>query len=592
MKPGRAIAPGEKPAPGGHVDSVTRYASAALAGKIIVGPYVRQACARHLRDLERDDIEWHPELVERVIAYYRYRLCLAAGEFEGMPFILEPFQEFIAGSLMGWLRKDGARRYRTAYIEAGKGAGKSPFGGGMALYLGTADNEPRAECYFAAQKKDQAAIAFRTVLAMVDRSPHLSARLKKSGLNPAWNLFDPSTGSFLRPISSEKKGQSGPLPHFALLDEVHEIDDPTVLNMMRKGVKNRRQPLIMEITNSGVDRNSICFQHHEYSRAILDGTKENDEWFAYVCALDPEDFPTDPQSDPMEHLLAHPEVWVKTNPGIGKIATEDYIRKELVEAIGMPAQRNLTLRLNFCVWTESNTVWIPSEIWDACGGVVDEAALRGRTAYGGLDLSATTDMTAAVLYFPPLNGEPAPVLCRFWLPKADLHARIRRDGLPYAQWAHEGLLTLTDGDVVDYATVRTGILDLTKSYNVKEWAYDPWNAMETVTALAGQGLTMVEARQGTKTLSAPMKDLTVKIRRKEINHGGHPILRANVAATSVRMDDNENIKPDKAESTGRIDGVVALIDAIWRATLVRGPVVSVYETRGIRALGGGEDDDD
>ena len=258
---------------------VTAYAAAVVAGTIVAGPGVRDACARHLRDLKTGKargLRFDAAAATRAIAFYTDVLKLAGGEFEGRPFVLKPWQAFIVGSLFGWRGDDGFRRFRTAFIEAGKGCGKSPLVAGIGLYMLVADNEARAEVYAAASKKDQAMILFRDAVAMYQQSPSLAKVLTKSGSGEqVWNLAHHDSGSFFRPIASDD-GQSGPRPHCGIVDEFHEHKSGLVVDMMRAGTKSRRQALIPIITNSGSDKTSPCHQHHEYALKVAAGAIENE----------------------------------------------------------------------------------------------------------------------------------------------------------------------------------------------------------------------------------------------------------------------------------------------------------------------------
>ncbi|MEO7178373.1 MAG: terminase large subunit, partial [Allosphingosinicella sp.] len=327
------------------LDPVSAYARSVLSGQQIAGPDVRAACERHERDLKegpKRGLTFDRAISGRAIAFFSEVLKLNGGEHEGKPFVLQPWQAFIVGSLFGWLAPDGFRRFRTGYIEVGKGSGKSPMAAGIGLYCLTGDNESRAEVYAAATKKDQAMILFRDAVAMRDLSPELSARLTKHGGAQCWNLAYARTGSFFRAISSEE-GQSGPRPHCSLIDEVHEHPTGTVIDMLSLGQKGRRQPLTLEITNSGFDRTSICFGHHEYSQRVVrsrPGEADfNDQWFAFVCGLDEGD---DPLADGQEAC------WLKANPNLGVSIQREYLEKEVREARGMPAKASKVRRLNFC----------------------------------------------------------------------------------------------------------------------------------------------------------------------------------------------------------------------------------------------------
>ncbi len=226
-------------------DAVTAYAEAVVSGDIVAGPHVRDACGRHLDDLENAPgrgFYFDAEAAERFFRFCRTVLRLSEGQFDGSPFELEPSQKFICGSIFGWKRKrDGHRRFRRAYIEQGKGNGKSPMVGGIGLYGLVADGEAGAQIYAAGATKEQAGILFRDAVSMVDQSPSLDAKIRRSG-GPGreYNLAHMKSGSFFRPVSREtKKTGSGPRPHFALCDEVHEHPDGGVIEILERGFKFR-----------------------------------------------------------------------------------------------------------------------------------------------------------------------------------------------------------------------------------------------------------------------------------------------------------------------------------------------------------------
>jgi phage terminase large subunit-like protein len=283
----------------------------------------------------------------RSLSFFDF-LQLAEGEHAGKPFKLEPFQQFIVGSLFGWRGPDGYRRFRTAYIEIGKGNGKSPLAGGIGLYGMAADDEEGAEIYAAAVTRDQARILFTDAEKMVKASPFLT-EIVTQNVN---NLAVLSTNSYFRPVSSESRGLDGHRVHMALIDEIREHPNSLVVDKMRAGTKGRRQALILEITNSGYNRETVCWAHHEYSSKILEGLIENDSWFAYVCQLDPcdpcraegKDTPTEgcPDCDDWREE----KTWIKANPCLDVSITRKYLREQVAEAIGMPTKQNIVRRLS------------------------------------------------------------------------------------------------------------------------------------------------------------------------------------------------------------------------------------------------------
>jgi phage terminase large subunit-like protein len=286
----------------------------------------------------------------------------------------------------------------AAYVEQGKGNGKSPLAGGIGLYGMMADGEAGAQVYAAGATKDQAGILFRDAVNMVDKSPDLDKRIKRSGgVGREFNLAYLPSGSFFRPISREaKKTGSGPRPHFALCDEVHEHPDRGVMEMLERGFKFRRQPLLFMITNSGTDRNSICWEEHEHAIKVAAGNPDakdddpayigeplDDSTFAFVCSLDPGD-------DPLED----PTCWPKANPLLGVTITEEYLAGVVKQAQQMPGKRNGILRLHFCQWTDAETAWITRELLEPALADFDIAEHHGKRVGLGLDLSRVKDITA------------------------------------------------------------------------------------------------------------------------------------------------------------------------------------------------------
>lgn len=551
-------APAGQSAQGGLAlpDPVTQYARDVVDGRVVAGKPVRQACERHLRDLEDGPsrgLTWDLRKVQHVLGFFA-ALKLADGEHAGQPFELQPWQAFIIGSLFGWQNVDGYRRFRTAYVEIGKGNGKTPMAAALGLYMTIADGEHGAECYSAAVGRDQAAITFRDAVRFRQASPALTV----STVEHTANIAFPRLHSYFRPISSEGRGLDGKRVHYAGIDELHEHPSSIVVDKMRAGTKGRRQALIFEITNSGYDRNSVCWHHHDYSLKVLDGTFENDNWFAYVCALDEGD-----------NWMQDESCWVKANPNLGVSIRLDYLRELVAEAREMPSKQNIVARLNFCVWTEQATRWLPIDRWDACDERFHADDLVGRECFGGLDLSTVNDLTALAWVFPPAEpGERWKVLMRYWVPRENIARRVRRDRVPYDLWVQRGLIEATDGNVVDYDVIRERVMQDCERYRVREIAIDRWNATQIATQLQNEGLTVAMFGQGFASMSAPAKELEKLVEGRELAHNGCPVLRWMAGNCAVAQDPAGNIKPDKSKSTERIDGIAALIMALGRAIVV------------------------
>jgi phage terminase large subunit-like protein len=476
--------------PSGPVDA---YAEAVLAGEIVAGPHVRNACRRH-RDDRRNGpargVHWDAEAAERVFRFFRNVLRLNGGQFEGRKFELEPSQKFIIGSLLGWKirESDGAmvRRFRRAYVEMGKGNGKSPLAGGLGHYAMVADGEAAAEIYAAAANKDQAFVLFRDAVAMYEQSPKLKQELTPSGGNPIWNLAYLKTRSFFRPISREG-AHSGPRPYVALCDEIHEHPDGKVIEMLERGFKFRRQPLLFMITNSGSDRNSICWDEHQHAVKIAAGTATpdddftyvgevvDDRAFSYVCALDKDD---DPFTDP--------SCWQKANPLFGVTLKHDYLAGVVDQARNIPSKRNGILRLHFCVWTEADTAWIPRPILEKVMFDFDpyEEHAGKQIDAAGLDLSGAKDLTAAAFVVETgtktvrrMDGEEVELpTYDLWIeaftPRDTMDERSKVDHVPYRLWWEQGYINAPEGARVRYDHVAALFARLNAEHGICVLAFD------------------------------------------------------------------------------------------------------------------------
>lgn len=497
-------------------------------------------------------------------------LCLAEGEFSGQPFLLQPWQQFIVGSLFGWKGEDGFRRFRNAYVEVGKGNGKSPMAAGIGLYMLCADGEASAECYSAATTKDQASILFRDAARMVEASPALRSRIASSGGTKVQNLAHISSGSFFRPVSSEHRGLDGKRVHFAAIDELHEHPSSIVVDKMRAGTKGRRQALVFRITNSGFDRATVCFAEHEYSRKLVERQREDDSWFSYVCGLDEADEWTDER------------VWPKANPNLGVSIPVKYLREQVTEAQGMPSKQNIVKRLNFCVWTNQENAAIRIEDWNACASpdgsevtdprsLVDQMReqLRGRHCFLGLDLSSSNDLTAAVKVFPPESeGQPYIALADFWLPEENIKARMAEARAPYDLWVRDGWIRTTPGDVIDYRSIEAVILEDCEFFDVREIAFDPYLATSVSNDLQAAGIAperLVKFLQRFEMFAQPTKELLdVLIPKRMFAHLGNPVLSFNAGNLIVLENNNGDRRPVKKRDYGKVDGLVAALIGLGR----------------------------
>jgi phage terminase large subunit-like protein len=584
-------------------DPVTAYAERVIAGSEVVSRLVRLACARHLKDVAEASgrgLEWKPERAQKAIEFFNDILFLPENTDAGdevseddsedveppRAFLLEPWQQFIVGSLFGWYTAQGFRRFREAYIETAKGSGKTPLGAGIMLYLLVADGQRGAQVFLAAVTREQAGIAWRDVLAMVDASPELRALLAEG--RRANELKVTEDGSFLKPVSSEKRGLDGKRVHGALVDELHEHATPVVVNKMRAGTKGQRNALIVKTTNSGFDRTSVCWHHHEHSRQVLDGTVVNDAWFAFICGLDPCDacisagkwFPSDDCStcDPWHTEGPH---WKKANPNLGVSLPWQYVRERVTQAKSMDAEVSDVLRFNFCVWTQAASRAIDMGRWASCMPMPNASELLGTEVFGCLDMGESDDFTAwGRLWL--LSEDRVAVKMRYWLPSIALEKYPHR---PYEQWRRAGLLTVTDGDITDYETVRETIRQDCHADGVQSVYYDKRNAVETAQILQGQGIDMVPINPGFGLDEAIKRFLGI-VTKGTLCHGDDPILSWMASNLVLLTGTKGERRIAKERSPEKIDGIAALVNgvegAIVRRERVPKPTFSVMVFRGQR----------
>lgn len=563
---------------------VHRYAFDVCRGDIEAGEEVTAACERHLDDLSRGEIWFDEAAANRSISFFPDMLKMRKGKSHGRPFDLLPWLQFCTGSLFGWKRSDtGFRRFHQAYIEVGKGAAKSPWGAGVGVYMAFCDGEPAAECYVMARTRHQASVAFQYAVYQVEHCPVLAPPIvrKTGGEITPWNLS--LHDSFLRLVATEHKGlgTSGPSPHFVLADELHEFDERHQLDLYIAGQKDRRQPLVLMITNSGSDTTSPCGVEHEYAAKVAKREVEDDGYFAYVCSVGKNDDYWQDES-----------VWVKTNPSLPATPGYDYIRKQVRKATGMPSYRSTVERLAFCRWVEAEDPWFDRDVWIACerdeGDLPD---IRGAPCYLGLDLSSKSDFTALAAVWD--LGEVVVGKVWTWLPDYQIAAREERDGAPYKAWADAGFLTLIPGGSIDYGWIARAIARVRVEHDVRGCAYDPHRMDLLEAALDAEGIVYTREEGGPGLPLAghsqgflpgdtrvrveddqPDRERRIKLYmprsvdamedavfNKRLLVARNPVLRWCALRTVIIADDKLNRSISKRKANSKTDAMVALVMA-------------------------------
>jgi len=600
-----------------RLDPVTQYAVDVRESRVVAGRPVRLACLRHERDLARQRTPAFPyyfdvAAAQHIIDFFPEFLTLENGD----PFHLPPWLQFGYGSMFGWKcwggERDGLRKFVHGFFETSKGSGKTPSAGGVGLYGETYDDEPHAEIYSTGFDKGQASIILNDAIRMAKGSPDLMEQL----IVDTYNIANPSTGSFFRAASSQHRSKSGPRPHMVLSDEIHEHRDGTVVTKMESGFKNRRQPLGLKFTNSGSDKTSYCWQLHEKSLQVLEGAVQDEQWFAYVCSLDPcpacfdQGYrqPKDGCKDCDD--WTNPIVWPKIAPALGIVIQPKYLQDAVDAALSMPSEYALKRRLNFCIWTETHQVWINSNAWDACK--VDQVLERsdGRACAVGFDMSEKLDLTAGVVAVRIDDPEDAPedivelvdvegdeevrktlrlnfsidLIPFFWIPEDTLLERVRKDRIPYDAWKKDLKIFVTPGPVVDHDLIyRQFVGDIGKRYRPQRVGYDPHNATQFALQLRDKGkFTIVDVAQG-RALSESFKLFEALVMLRRIRHTGNPVMSFCVANAEPKRDRYQNLWIEKPSQVKRIDGLIAAVIALSQLVLVQ-KTESVYARRGALVL--------
>jgi phage terminase large subunit-like protein len=513
----------------------------------------------------------------RRLSFFPKYLRHGDGRFKGKSFDLLEWEAQIVSDIFGWKWYDpeigeSVRWHTEAFIEVGAKNGKTELGAGIALSIMLQDGEESGFVFSVAEDKDQGRIVHRVGKQFAEGHPILRKRLKVPESSRADWIEDRKTGNVWRVLPGDEGGNDGEKAIAVIGDEIHRWKYPGLYDVMRKSIAASRQGLFVGLTTAGDDLSTLWKERHDYAVKVENGTVNNRRFYSARFAADPE--------DPWDDI----ETWKKANPSLGVTKTVSFLQDIAEAARISPARRAAFKRLHLNIPNQGEDGLLDIEAWNSCPASADEDELAGKKAWAGVDLSSTTDLTALCVIVPEEQGVSA--LWHFWMPEETATQRQNDDGVPYREWAQEGWLTLTPGNVVDYGWLRKDINAAADRFGLQTIGYDPWHATQFVLELQDDdGLPVVPVRQGFQTLSSPTKHLLALVASGNLDHGGNPVAKWMAGNASAKEDENGNIRPDKKRSKGRIDGIVALINALseWeRAGIPEGP--SVYESRGILTL--------
>ena len=523
-----------------HLDRVRGYAASVLSGGIPSCSLVRLAVERWERDWRRDDLYFNPrpfELFCEVSLQFRH----FKGQWAGEPIRLEDWQLFVAANVLGWYRRDTrTRRYTYADVMVPRKNGKTTFAAILCAFCLLFDGEGGAEVYTAAVDREQARICFDTARTLISGS--IFAPMVRTLQN---RVRVPSTAGVLSPLSKETKNKDGTSPSCAVCDERHAWATNEMYDVLKTGMGARRNPLLFSISTAGYDTSLPYYRDILFLEDVLRGKADKDNHFVLVYRPDDGDSWSDE------------ETWRKVNPNLGVSLSLEYMRGEYEEAM----QKGGTTLASFCVknldmWVDAPAVWIPDDDVKANYAPLDPAVLDGEECWAGIDLASKTDISAVALFFPSRMA----VRFLYFVPEAKVAST--EDRVDYRRWVEDGRLIVCPGNILDEDWFMARLLAELDRYRVRCIAYDPWAIWNILPKFGRYSDALMEYQQSIRYMSVPTKDLEARVLRHELNFLGDPVIRWMFGNVVIYSDPNGNIKLDKARSRNKIDGVVALVDAV------------------------------
>ena len=479
----------------------------------------------------------------RIINFIEKYCKQSKGRWAGKPLKLELFQKAMLEALYGFVDKEtGLRKYKKVIFFVARKNGKSVLDSAIATYMLTKDNEGGAEIYSVATKREQSKIVWEESKRMIKKSPILAGRIRCL----IGGIYYDANDSYFRALASDSNSLDGLNAHLVIADEVHAWKDKNLLDVMYDSMSARTQPILLETSTMGTIRQNVFDIEYEYASQVIDGTIQDETLLPIIYELDD------------EKEWTNEECWYKANPALGNIKSLKDLREKVERAKANPIELVNLLCKDFNIRQNTVNAWLTFEDLNNEKIYND---WKDTYCIAGVDLSSTTDLTAATL-LGVKNGEIR-VKQMYWIPTNSIEKKVKDDRIPYDKWLKAGWLRLSGDSKIDYHDVTQWFLDEVRQNDLRPLyvGYDSWNAEYWKIEMQGLGFNMIEVRQGSRTMSSPMKIMKADLIDKKINYNNNPILKWCLSNTTIKMDSNENIQPDKEKSRQRIDGAVSLIDA-------------------------------
>lgn len=503
-----------------------------------------------------------PERVDKVLRAFEL-LRHTQGRLAGQPLVPDPWQvAYIIAPVFGWVKQNDygewVRIIRNLYVDVPRKNGKSTMCGGFAIYLTAADGEEGAQVIAAASTKDQASFVFAPIKVLAEKAPALRGHVKAYGSK----IIHPKTGSYFGVVSSAADAQHGANIHGAIIDELHVHKNGLLVEAIETGTGSREQPLVVKITTADSGKpNTVYANNRKYVEQLAKGIFKDQTVYGVVFAA-----PAD--ANPFSEATQR-----RANPGYGVSPTREFLEAAAAKARNSPTELASYKRLHLGMRTRQTTTYIDLDAWKRNAGrplKEWEHELDGRECWGGLDLGSVSDLTALAWAFPR-EDEGYDLLFRFWTPEENLEALDKRTaGAASKEWVRDGWLHTTPGNVTDYDFIREAVLADADRFDVQTIGIDRWNSTQLTSELIEEGLEVTKIGQGFVSMNSPMKEmqrLTLKGKRgaERLRHGGNPVMLWMVDNLAIAEDAAGNVKPDKANSGDKIDGVSALANALSEA---------------------------
>ena len=544
-----------------------------ISGKEEVCELTRLTVVRHINDLNRQEVPeyeyyFDEREAQKVLNFFRI-LRHTKGAFGGKRYNLQDNQAFRLAVLFGWRRKDnGKRRFTQGYVELARKGAKSEDAAGVEIYCAGFEDEEGAEVYTAATTRDQAGMVFRAAKKMCKYLRQDSVRARANIRVLANSITFEDSESFIQKVSADAGTLDGLNPHCAVVDEYHAHKTDDVKGVMQTGMGSRDNPLLLIITTAGFNKDYPCFKVERANAvAVLRGERRQENLFVMIFTQDAGEVEKIMSLDP-EHPTESKEILRlarKSNPNLGSTPTETYLLQQVKDAQNKGASTRVqVLTKNFNVWLDAPEVWIPDEAVKAVMRPIDIAEFQEAKTFFGVDLGAVSDLTALALYGIFDDGRKPIVKIFYWLPVDTIEKK--QDVAPYRQWADEGFVTVTPGNVADYNFIRKQITENWERLNVESLSYDPYRSFELAGNLLNDGIPadkLIVCRQGPGNINASIVKIEEMILAGECEIDENPVTAWMFQNVSLRRDSYGNCALDKKDKTRKIDGVAALTDAIY-----------------------------